>query len=39
MQGQGVMITLSSGHVLNLFYHSDRLGYSSGMNNPDIVLA
>lgn len=33
------MITLSSGHVLNLFYHSDRLGYSFGMNNPDIVLA
>lgn len=37
-QGKGVMITLPSGHVLNLFYHSDRLGYSCGMHNPDTVL-
>jgi catechol 2,3-dioxygenase len=37
-QGDGLMITLPSGHVFNLFYHADKVGYSYGMQDPDIIL-
>jgi catechol 2,3-dioxygenase len=36
-QGEGVKITLPSGHVFNLFYHSDNIGYTYGMKDPDII--
>ncbi|WP_202636584.1 VOC family protein [Rugosibacter aromaticivorans] len=37
-QGDGLMITLPSGHIFNLFYHSEKIGYSYGMKDPDIIL-
>ena len=35
---EGVMVTLPSGHVFNFFHHADKVGYSYGMRDPDIVL-
>jgi catechol 2,3-dioxygenase len=37
-QGEGVSIELPSGHIFNLFYHTEKVGYSYGMEDPDIVL-
>ncbi len=37
-QGEGLGIELPSGHTFNLFYHSERVGYSYGMKDPDIIL-
>jgi catechol 2,3-dioxygenase len=37
-QGEGVKIELPSGHTFNFFYHSDKVGYSYGMKDPDIIL-
>jgi catechol 2,3-dioxygenase len=37
-QSDGVKIALPSGHVLNLFHHSEHVGYSYGMRDPDPIL-
>ncbi len=37
-QSEGVQITLPSGHILNLFHHSEHVGYSYGMTDPDLVF-
>lgn len=37
-QGDGVEITLPTGHRMNLFYHSEKVGYSYGMKDPDVVF-
>ncbi len=37
-QGEGLKIELPSGHVFNLFYHAEKVGYSYGMKDPDIIL-
>jgi len=36
-QGEGVQITLPSEHLLTLYYHADKIGYATGMENPDPV--
>lgn len=36
-QGEGMMITLPSQHRINLFYHSDGVGYEGGMRDPSPV--
>lgn len=36
-QGEGLKIHLPSGHVLNLFHHSETIGYTHGMHNPDPI--
>lgn len=38
-QGEGVAITLPSEHRLVLFFHADKIGYETGMKNPDPVPA
>lgn len=36
-QGEGVRITLPSKHDMVLFHHIDKIGYETGMKNPDPV--
>lgn len=36
-QGAGLKIHLPSGHILNLFHHSERVGYATGMRDPDPI--
>ena len=36
-QGEGVVITLPSEHRMVLFFHADKIGYETGMKNPDPV--
>jgi catechol 2,3-dioxygenase len=35
---EGLQITLPSLHVLHLFHHSEHVGYSYGMTDPDPIL-
>jgi catechol 2,3-dioxygenase len=37
-QSEGLHIELPSGHVFHLFAHSEQVGYSYGMTDPDPVL-
>ncbi|MBS1188314.1 MAG: hypothetical protein H6R10_106 [Rhodocyclaceae bacterium] len=37
-QGESVMITLPSTHRINLFHHSEDIGYETGMRDPDPIL-
>jgi catechol 2,3-dioxygenase len=36
-QGSGLAITLPSEHRFVLFHHADKIGYETGMRNPDPV--
>lgn len=36
-QGEGLRFTLPSQHDLMLYYHADKVGYGTGMENPDPV--
>jgi catechol 2,3-dioxygenase len=36
-QGAAIRFTTPSGHDLLLYYHADKVGYGTGMRNPDSV--
>lgn len=36
-QGEGLIIVLPSEHRFLLFFHADKIGYETGMKNPDPV--